>query len=341
MTSTQVEALSELPGITPRMLLAAFKESLDGQEPSILEQEVQTTGDAPGLDPSELNAVLSEEWRARLVAAHEHLDQAEAQRTGADADRICDGLLLASRFDERATLRATNDEYIQLESKAGGRWVSLLHQGNHSSLGAALRRAVKQPASSPGLLVREQWRPFIPTWKATNQLLSEALARPHVDYHELTRQEAASLLALEEIHQAARSRDLCDARGRPLTEEQVRSHLREEVAPSNWAVVQRLVASSKDTAEIEDSSGTPATAAEATEMPKLSSESNDVPEEALAQELASVLRRLRVASVDRVIREVQRSRKEVGRLAIVAGLQKMEARVDWFGRNLIAWRGEA
>lgn len=343
LSAEQVDRVSSLPGLTPRMLLSAFKESLEGTPPSILEDEVRpvATGEGDGA-LEELTRVLEEEWRARLGAAHEHIDAAEDHRAGVDADRLCDGILVAAEFVSGAGLRGHNDPYIQMlprEPGGGGRWVCLLHQGHHRSIGAALERVLAREAELPGVLVREQRRPLLPTWKATSQLLAEAIARPRVVWHELTREETASLLALEELVQTARSRDICDARGRPISERDVFHFLREQIHPENWPLAAKLTGAKLTGAELtgaELDAGRAESSSRETNRMTLPSGDGE-----LRIELAAVLRRLRVASLDRVIREVSRGREGAGRAVVLDGLRRMDDQVQWFGRNLVAWGDES
>jgi hypothetical protein len=52
----------------------------------------------------------------------------------------------------------------------------------------------------------------------------------------------------------------------------------------------------------------------------------------------AVLRRLRVASLDRLIREVTRVQPESNRAAILAELEAAGQRVLWFGRSIVCLR---
>lgn len=388
-TAEQVDALCTLPGVTPRMLLAALMEACEGTEPSILQDSSRTSGTLPErseAEPAELNALLADEWAALVATAHAQLDQAETRRGGVDNGRLRDGILLAAAFTEDAALRGVNDPYIQLEPKApGARWLCLLHQGHYRSIAAALDRVLGRAASKPGVVVREQWRPFSPTWKSTIKRQLELLARPHLTWHELTREEAASLLALETMLQLARSRDLCDQRGVPLGEQQVHDYLRQEVCPDRWGLVLALQGrKTEPSLELDDvdaappvaesrERGTNSTAPPTDEalshgdaaarvdslthanqlLNAVSQDMSTHSQEASSGSVAAsasngvtdsvqaVLLRLRVASVDRVIREVHRLHPKAGRQAVAGGLDALGSKVQWFGRSIVAWSGES
>lgn len=352
LNQEQLERLCGMPGVTPRMLLSALKEAAEGSEPSILQSlepattvggktdAVNTDSAAGEAEEGELSMLLAAEWLAQVSAAHHNLDQADQRGVAMEEGRLRDGLLLASSFAEKVSLKGVSDPYIQLESKApGGKWVCLLHQAHFRSVGAALDRVLSKGPAAPGVVVREQWRAFPPTWKSAADRQVQVLGKAHLVWHELGREEAAFLLGLEALLQLARSRDICDSRGIPVTEEQVVDYLRREVHPEQWRVVAELGGSgnalvsddptplgSGQTSEVAGSAG------EGTE----SSVSNGA-----ADHVLGVLLRLRVASVDRVIREVHRLQPELGRTAVVNGLDALGKRVMWFGRSIVALQTDA
>lgn len=359
LNSDQLERLCGLPGVTPRMLLSALMEAREGGEPSILRQpsSAQLDGDTSDegaalatrdAEESELGLLLAGEWSAQVAAAHEQIDQAD-QRVGAvDDERLRDGLLLASTFGNEVSLKGASDPYIQLEPlSAGGRWVCLLHQAHFRSVSAALDRVLTRPSSAPGLVVREQWRAFPPTWKSAADRQAQVLAKTHLTWHELLREEAAFLLAIEALLQLARSRDICDSRGIPVTEQQVLDYLQREVHPERWPVVARLCAATPtahgETESANSYGATTGGAALHVRSASTTSRGDGASPSAglVAERVFGVLRRLRVASVDRVIREVHRLQSGIGRTAVLSGLEALGDKVQWFGRSIVALRHES
>ena len=352
----QLEQLCGLPGVTPRMLLSALKEASEGRQPSILEQPSGTSDDgkirvppAAGADTtreesSDLAQLLATEWTQQVRAAHEQLDQAETRGGAVDEGRLRDGLQLASAFAEAVSLKGSSDPYVQLEPKTTtGKWVCLLQQAHYRSVQAALDRVLARNPSTQGLVVREQWRAFPPTWKTATDRQVQVLSKPHLTWHELGREEAASLLAIEALSQLARSRDICDSRGIPVSEPQVFEYLRTEVHPERWPVISRLSAalgteadegvatahvSNVDLAD-EANSSAPGAKSESTSLAEVDS---------VSERVLDVLGRLCVASVDRTIREVHRLQPGLGRTAVLSGLAALGDRVMWFGRNIVALR---
>lgn len=353
LSAEQLERLCELPGLTPRMLLSALKECREGREPSILQESnfgpqegAASDGSSAGAashpirdEGSDLSQLLSSEWAAQVAAAHEQLDQAEQRGGAVDDGRLRDGLLLASAFGDSVALKSASDPYIQLEPNgSGGRWVCLLHQAHFRSVQAALERVLARSPSTRGLVIREQWRAFPPTWKTAADRQVQVLGKTHLAWHELRREEAAFLLAIEALSQLARSRDICDSRGIPVTEQQVSEYLRSDVHPQQWPVIARLSSDVPIDENLVPGPHDSETSAQPTrdpialvgETPSLTL-SNSVSERVL-----DVLRRLHVASVDRTIREVHRLAPGLGRTAVLSGLEALGERVSWFGRSIVA-----
>jgi hypothetical protein len=360
LSGEQLDRLCALPGVTPRMLLSALKEAREGTEPSILQQSCPVSRDGATIDPasdagldatrdegSDLGQLLSAEWATQVTLAHEQLDQAEQRGGAVDEGRLRDGLQLASAFGHDVSLKGASDAYIQLEPKGtGGKWVCLLHQAHFRSVQAALERVLAKSPSVHGLVVREQWRAFPPTWKTAADRQVQVLSKTHLAWHELLREEAAFLLAIEALSQLARSRDICDSRGVPVTEEQVFEYLRNDVHPEQWPVVVRLAA---DTAVERNESLADAANPRAANGAREAKETRSVDKidtatamglDAVSDRVLDVLRRLCVASVDRTIREVHRLQPELGRTAVMTALEALGDQVVWFGRSIVALRDE-
>lgn len=362
LNAEQVDRLCALPGVTPRMLLSALKEALEGGEPSILQtalppEESGTARDEPG----ELAQLLAGEWSAQVSAAHDLLDESDRRGSSMDEGRLRDGLQVASSFAKGVALKAASDTYIQLEPKvAAGKWVCLLHQSHYRSVQAALDRVLAKRGDV--MVVREQWRAFPPTWKTVADRQVQVLSAPRLGWHELLREEAAFLLAIEALLQLARSRDICDSRGVPVTEEQVLEFLRADVHPEQWPVIVKLTGEtsmSPGARGVDDAIlgslpveaidvGTSGDVSPAESSRAAAGDSNadedaptgDAARATIVALVTSVLTRLRVASVDRVIREVYRLHAGVGRTAVVSGLEALGDRVVWFGRSIVALQQE-
>jgi hypothetical protein len=166
------------------------------------------------------------------------------------------------------------------------------------------------------------------------------LACDHLSWHELAREEAAGLLALEALLQLARSRDICDSRGIAVTEAQVVEHLRQEVHPERWAVIARLAMGSSVSAVAEpDFAPANVSNSPRSEPGATANRGAVAASDVAADRVLAVVGRLRVCSVDRVIREVHRLQPGIGRAAVVSGLEGLGDQVVWFGRNIVAVGG--
>ncbi len=330
LTDQQVEQLARLPGITPRMLLSALREAREGTVPTILEgARAETSEIRATSDPARRTAALEAEWHERLVVAHAQIDAANERRSVVDLSRLLDGVVLAAELSGVA-LRLSKNQYIQLESSEGEqRWFAFVNQPYHSSLNAALDRALSRDDS--GVLVRESWRPIPSSWTSTQERLAQIKAQSRLRWHDLTREEVASFLALEDFLQLARSRDLCDTDGTPISEQEAAAYLRAEVQPEKWRLWEANERTDDAVADGATEPDRPLPSQEdATARPR-------EPHHGVSLSLRSALSRLRVASVERLIREVRRTSPGLSRTMVVDGLAELGPEIRWFGRNIVAW----
>jgi hypothetical protein len=316
-----VERLRRAPGLTPRMLLVELRRALDGET---------SIGDADASEPSETASALSQEWQGCLTAARKLLDEATEQRTTADAERVADGLLACGRFLSGAELASTavrGPAQLQLSSGTSSQHVAFLHQTNPKSLGTALVKLTALSADKPVLALRERAHDLPPTWKDTRSKRAALLATGRARWVELERDDAARLLALDELMQGARSGDIADARGRPVGEDVVCDWVRATLSVTDWPIARALLAGGD---------------AEADDVTPIETERELVIEdERVALGLGvslMVLSRLRLASLDRVVREVARVDPTSTRASVVRELEANADRVRFFGRNIVCAR---
>jgi hypothetical protein len=304
------------------MLLCALSEAREGVPIGLLKSSSSAASSEDPQMLEDLNDLLEKEWNARLTSTHAAIDQAEERRSAIESHRLCDGVLTAASFVPSLALQASGGEHIQIEGTGeSARWVSLLHQSHHRSLNVALDRILQKDPNERGLVLREQWRPFPPTWKSSLKKQREVLARGCVTWFELTRQDVALLLTLEDFVQASRSSDICDSVGRPVPDETVRAFISEQICPATWPLLQELT---KSEASVDGN----VVQTDETEIPP----AYDIP----LSLVESVMRRLRVASVDRVIREVRRMNPMHGRATVIESLKSMGPTIKWHGRNIVA-----
>jgi hypothetical protein len=330
-SDSELRRLLLLPGLTPRMLLSALSEARDGSPIGLLQES--STGESRHLD---LNEVLNTEWSARNAAAHRIIDQVEERRGAIDSRRLSDGILTASTFDPSLALRSSGDDHIQIEAEdKSGRFLCILHQSHHSSVNATLDRVLALRTDKKGVVLREQWRPFSPSWKVTLQRQSEVLARDSITWFELSRQDTALLLALEDFVQASLSHDICDGIGRPVSPEAVRKFISSEIRPGDWSLLQALSSKTPNFVDGDQPDELEVTRQIDGVPAPIPIEPLD-PSALTISPVQAIVQRLRVASLDRVIREALRINPDYGRTFVIRSLKAMGPTLKWHGRNIVA-----
>ncbi len=340
-TTAQLDRLADLPGLTPRMLLVAFHDAKEGVPIGLLEGEQAEVAAAR----SDLVERLDEEWHEALTQAHFLIDQAEGRRGGIDPGRFQDGLARASALALHP-LRATNSEAAAFETGVGD-WVAFLHHAHPKSVGAALDRLLELSAAKPGIIYREAWREFPTTWRATHEKVQSLLGTGRVRWLALERSDVARLLALDLLMTSAYSRDIEDARGRVIESAVVEDYVRENLRPGDWPPVAALHAERENRHEANPMALPPAPAP----VPRVSaappatahpSAAQDGPEHRAASIVHATLERLRVASLDRIVREVVRVDASLSRASVVEALDRRpDVGAIWLGRNIVTARSNS
>jgi hypothetical protein len=133
-------------------------------------------------------------------------------------------------------------------------------------------------------------------------------------------EDAERLLALDSLLQAARSGDLTDARGAPVSPVTVSEWVAVKLEIPRWTIVRDVLGQGEESEpEIEA-------------VPKQGSP------EPTTKTVLSLVRRLRIASLDRVVREVTRLDPLATRASVVAELEASAHEVRWFGRSIVGVR---
>lgn len=144
----------------------------------------------------------------------------------------------------------------------------------------------------------------------------------------LERDDTANLLALESFLAAAKSRDLEDATGRVLEAAEVDAWIGRSLGIESWPLVRAVVTNDAS----DEASGIEI-------VPKGQSE-REMPLAPPATDLGATIRtclaQLRVASLERLVREVSRVTAGVSRADVVEMLDAMPSGARWFGRSLVA-----
>lgn len=303
------------PGLTPRMLLIECRRALDGEPDEPVEKPTDPNSEST-------DDGLQSEWEGCLNRSRRALAEAAEQRATLDAARLADGLLAAGRFLVDATLGVEKRGAARLTLKRGPQTTSIaiLAESHPKSLGAALHKLTTLAKETPVVALRERAHELPPTWKDTLAKRKAFLTAGKARWLNLEPDDCAQLLALDELLQAARSGDVTNASGSPVPEDEVVAWVKERLQVSAWKVLEALLNVAEPEADAEEL-GEPGLRPQATSEHSL-----------------LMLRRLRIASVDRLVREVVRVEPNATRASVLAELEAAGKRVGWFGRAIVCVR---
>jgi hypothetical protein len=304
----EIQAMVERQA-TPRMLLQAFQDRLAG-EPA---PEVRAADDR----------FLARAWEDRLAQARTEIDDQDHSGLGVVPETLADGLIHWARLvPGLALVAAQGPEDLRFRTPGGVVQVALVHQAHPRAIAAALDRLAG--TQGPRLGLRELWRPFQPTWSRI-QARWEALVRQGgACWHWLERKEVERLLALDRLLKAAASGDLSGPDGAPCAMERVTDWVRSTLAPQDWGLARLLVR-------------TEAVPAPADGAPPAPVPDPGPPADAGAPGASGLerLRLLRVASIDRLLRECRRDGQALTRKELVADLKRAGSGIIWIGEGIV------
>jgi hypothetical protein len=316
-------------GMTPRMLLIALRQALD-EGPVVPtadggESDVEPARDAME-EENRTGDALSATWDEYLSSARRLLDEVADQKRCIDPWRLTDAILSALRFVpgvEPLDVRASRPAQVRIVRGSSEIHVSLLHQPHHKSIGAALTKLLDLARTHEVVVVREGAQEFPPTWSDTIARRSALLREPKAQWLSLEREDAARLLALDEMLRAARSRDITDHAGRALEEDNVSAWLRASLDVASWTLSKML-------------------RGERTDQDMTDSRDASAPTGRPSSGLVlSALTRLRLLSLDRLMREIVRVEPSATRASILSELDSLSDRVRWVGRSIVYLREES
>jgi hypothetical protein len=324
----RITRLCSAPGMTPRMMLVECRAAIESgcvDEPAAASETNRRpkTPAAPDGAEGERDALASE-WGRQLEDARRALDAMAEQGQCADPARIADGFAVAASFAAPLAVEVKLREPAQLAWKTPGGAVrmALLHQNHPRSLGTTLAKLTTLAEKAPVLALRERAHELRPTWKDTLAKRAALLAKKDARWLSFEREDAARLLALASMLSAARSGDVTDLAGRRVALETVRMWVADALGVPSWPVLKAITTPGE---------GEPDEAADA-------GPAADAAQSGLAIPL---LLRLRVASLDRLVREVGRIDPRATRSSVLSELERASDRVQWFGTALVSVRGDS
>ncbi len=249
------------------------------------------------------------------------IDEAAGQGHGAPPERLAGGLIAALgllRAAEVTTIPAKS--WVELRVARAGASVEVLlaQQVNPRSLAAAIRGATALAPASRVVLLRERALAIAPTWKEVDRCLAAFAAAPGAAFVPLDRDDVARLLALEAFVTAARSHDLSAADGQPHPPRRRprvgRAHAAGHAVARARSHLPRLPR--------------PLPAPAPSPAPRAA------PRPLTTGPAGAALERLRVASVERLVREAKALDPTATRAAVLAELRRLPVR--FFGDSIVA-----
>lgn len=342
--------LRSAPGLTPRMLLIEFRKALEGEAEDAGDQlipEASEPREPSSAPPEPERRDLQGEWQSQLQHARDLILRAGEERQSLDAARLADGIFACGSFLPQVMVRVSAKPPVQLVLESAGRSeaIALVQESHPRSAGTVLGKLTALSSSTAVVALRERAREFPPTWKETLRKQAALLETGRARWLDIEPQDCARLLALAALLQAARSGDVSDARGHQVTEAEVQDWARGELDVPEWPICRALLGAAELNPaplqeEEEQAPSTPAASVPpppSTErLPPPVLEANPAPR--VTGSALAILRRLRVASFERLVREVGRVEPASTRATIQAELETAGERIRWFGRSIVFFR---
>jgi hypothetical protein len=343
----RVEHWSRTAGMTPRMLMIECRQALAlGPDApfDVPVAEAQPRADAPlrSVDPDNDDTALMAAWESHLVAARGALDEAAADRRSADPARLVGGMASCLHFVKDAqTSRVDARQPVQIVARVGARtcFVAFVHQTHPRSVMIALGLASDGLSQGTVIAVRERALEFAPTWKKVQASVA-ALRERGLQWISLERDDAARLLALESFLASAKSKDLEDCAGRIFEEAEVHAWMDRTLGVASWPVAQALAGARVEREWDGDDGAAQPRGSEPVQTGAAPStgRSGEIPAADTATTIRACLTQLRVASLERLVREVARVKPAASRTEVVSALEAIPGQVRWFGRAIVAIR---
>jgi len=322
-TDAQLDPVCSAVGMTPRMLLNELQRVAQGSEPLAVQSRPPPATGASA-SPDLADAILRA-WDERMTAGRRHIDEMAQTGHGPEPAFLFDGLAAAGALVAPiGAVKPEREGVVRLVGGKGVGRVALVHHANIASVRSAFRRLSSLEGSL--LAIRERWRDWPPTWKATREQWETFRNGAGVQWHWLSREDATRLLALATLLKDARSQDIDGPDGKPIELGAVERWVRDEQKPETWDIASAIAG------QLEPMDEASATAAPASTVTR--KQQGDVGTADVGA--AQLVRALRVASLERVVRELSRNQGTVSRATVRAELHANPA-VRWVGETIVCW----
>jgi hypothetical protein len=315
--SQQVELWKNSSGMTPRMLMQACGEAYRSRGIAEVAAEPQD---------GRADERLEGYWQQLLQSARAIIDDAAAQGQGVAAESIRAGLLATLILAEINAEGTTIDNIPSMTFQLDGREVLVLlaQQAHHRALGKTLKSAIEQAGHKRVIVMREQAFAIPPTWKEVHGLTTSFEKQPNAHWLLLDRESLVRLLATERLLTSARSGDFTNVNGNVIPLDVVVAWARKNLHHQDWAPVQTMLErGAEKTAKSSNAS-------DSQEKPMPIGSEQGIHDGAAAREL----RKLKVASIERLVREVRLTHPIANRASVMSELARM--RIKRFGASIVA-----
>ncbi|HTV17747.1 MAG TPA: hypothetical protein VMG12_03725 [Polyangiaceae bacterium] len=365
--TARMERLCNDPGYTPRMLLIEFRDALQAatheevaaapaSEPpppapvsAPAAPEPAAPASTPEPEPESRTTPqrrdVASEWLGRLRSARDAVRTSSDDRVPLHAARLADGVLALGRFVPELVINARARPPAQLAIENGDEVerVAILQESNHRSLAAVLARLTRLTEQSRVVVLRERARELPPSWAEPLRRRTQLIATGRARWIDIDPEDCARILTLASFLQAARSGDVTDTRGQAVNEAEVIDWVEATLDVASWPLSQSLLGV------------LPAKQEEPASQRPAEDDERSVPE-SFIKELAPdikrrrrplpadrfsalpTLQKLRVASFERLVREVLRVDPKATRASVLAELDAAGDHVRWIGRSIVFLR---
>ena len=335
------------PGLTPRMLLIACRRVLEGDEDAVLPVEDPASSPFPGratvLEPAapgeqELAERIASLWQQTIDEVRSDVRRIQSDELGLAPERLVGALFCVGRLlRARVSLRSVPvNPTVVLTSGDRVLEIGVLQTRNAGAMGRALERACARAAQAPVLIVRELALSIPSTWRTVDRRRRDLVDAQHGTWLDLSDDEICRLLALHDFESKARSGDLAASDGATIPEANALAWIESRLAWRDWVMTRAIVGClGGEHAPAIDGVSAPSAAKQPVEvaapMPTLPPTGPGTP-------VLDVLRRLHLASLDRLVREVRQRNASVSRRQVLQQLREAGAEVAWIGQSLVCTR---
>ncbi|MCA9645155.1 MAG: hypothetical protein KC492_30905 [Myxococcales bacterium] len=333
-TEGQISTWLDTPGWTPRRLMLACRDVLDGTQSDASEVNAQVEPLASSSQSEELEQL----WQAHLRVIRAELTDLAVAGQCLDGTRLMSGLLAAIGLLDGAQVKQRMSKDMagaSVDLTPHSLRVYALQQSHHRSVGAALKRMLIESQEATVLVLREWAQEFPPTWKSVNTDAANFLAAANSTLHWLSQDDLSQLLALHDLLRSARSQDVTGLNGEPIPSQEILGWASETLDWREWQVMRSLMTLlGLEVAALESETLPDSTPELGLDEPKstgpVAPRTSHAPKTAL-----EALNLLRFASVERLVREVRHGDSSITRTRILEELKGLAGEVHWLGQSLV------